>query len=40
MLARRQLAPRYVLIHGRWDNYDHSQRRRSKRAELGRPTSG
>jgi len=37
MLARRQLAPRYVLIHGRRDNYDHSQRRRSKRAELGRP---
>jgi hypothetical protein len=37
MLARRQLAPRYVLIHRRWDNYDHSQRRRSKRAELGQP---
>ena len=37
MLARLQLAPRYVLIHGRRKNYEHSQRRRSKRAELGRP---
>jgi len=26
-----------VLIHGRRENYEHSQRRRSKRAELGRP---
>jgi hypothetical protein len=37
MLARRQLAPRYVLIHGRRDNFDHLPRRREKRAELARP---
>jgi hypothetical protein len=37
MVARLQLAPRYVLIHSRRENYEHSQRRRSKRAELGRP---
>lgn len=37
MLARRQLAPRYVLIHGRRSNFDHIPRRREKRAELARP---
>lgn len=37
MIARRQLAPRYVLIHGRRDNFEDSPRRREKRAELARP---
>lgn len=35
-LARRQLAPRFVLIYGRRDNYAGSQRRQEKRAELAR----
>ncbi|HUZ52194.1 MAG TPA: Shedu immune nuclease family protein [Streptosporangiaceae bacterium] len=37
MLARRQLAPRYVLIHGRRENFESVSRRREKRAELARP---
>jgi len=37
VLARRQLAPRYVLIHGRRENYESIPRRREKRAELARP---
>ena len=36
-LARRQLSPRYVLIHGRRGNFESSSRRREKRAELARP---
>jgi len=36
MLARRQLAPRYVLIHGRRENFGSVPRRREKRAELAR----
>jgi hypothetical protein len=36
-MARRQLAPRYVLIHGRRDNFESVPRRREKRAELARP---
>jgi hypothetical protein len=36
MLARRQLAPRYVLVHGRRDNFESIPRRREKRAELAR----
>lgn len=37
LLARRQLAPRYVLIYGRRENYESIPRRREKRAELARP---
>lgn len=36
-LARRQLAPRYVLVHGRRENFESVPRRREKRAELARP---
>ena len=36
-VARRQLAPRYVPIHGRRDNFESVPRRREKRAELVRP---
>ena len=36
-MARRKLEPRYVLVHGRRDNYESVPRRREKRAELGRP---
>lgn len=36
-MARRKLAPRYVLVHGRRDNFESVPRRREKRAELGRP---
>jgi Domain of unknown function (DUF4263) len=36
-MARRQLAPRYVLVHGRRGNFESSPRRREKRAELARP---
>lgn len=39
-MARRKLAPRYVLVHGRRDNFESVPRRREKRAELGLPTSG
>lgn len=37
MLAWRQLAPRYLLIHGRRENFESVPRRREKRAELARP---
>ena len=36
-MARRQLEPRYVLVHGRRDNFESVPRRREKRAELARP---
>lgn len=36
-MARRQLAPRYVLVHGRRDSFESVPRRREKRAELARP---
>ncbi|MBS2549620.1 DUF4263 domain-containing protein [Catenulispora sp. NL8] len=36
LLRRRQLAPRYVLIYGRRDDYAGSQRRLEKRAQLAR----
>ena len=35
-LARRTLAPRYVLIHGRRENFESIPRRREKRTELAR----
>jgi hypothetical protein len=35
-MARRKLEPRYVLVHGRRDNFEYVPRRREKRAELGR----
>ncbi|MET7334293.1 Shedu anti-phage system protein SduA domain-containing protein [Nonomuraea sp. NPDC005650] len=35
-LAGRRLAPRFVLIYGRRDNYANSRRRQDKRAELAR----
>ena len=35
-MARRQLEPRYVLVHGRRDNFESVPRRREKRAELAR----
>jgi Shedu protein SduA, C-terminal len=35
-LAKRQLAPRFVLVHGRRANYIGSTRRQEKRAELAR----
>ena len=37
MLARLQLAPRYVLVHGRRENFETIPRRREKQAELARP---
>jgi hypothetical protein len=36
-LARRQLAPRFVLVHGRRAGFESTPRRREKRAELARP---
>ncbi|MGV9387394.1 Shedu anti-phage system protein SduA domain-containing protein [Nonomuraea sp. NPDC003707] len=36
VLARRQLAPRFVLVYGRRENYANSLRRQEKRAELAR----
>jgi len=36
-MARRKLEPRYVLVHGRRDNFESVPRRREKRAELARP---
>jgi hypothetical protein len=36
-MARRKLEPRYVLIHGRRDNFETLTRRREKRAELALP---
>ena len=35
-LARRQLSPRFVLVHGRRVGFESSPRRREKRAELAR----
>ncbi|MBB2742899.1 UNVERIFIED_ORG: hypothetical protein FHR35_002721 [Microbispora rosea subsp. rosea] len=35
-LTRRKLAPRFVLIYGRRENYMNSRRRQEKRAELAR----
>lgn len=35
-LRRRRLSPRFVLIHGRRSNYESSQLRQMKRAELAR----
>jgi hypothetical protein len=36
-IARRKLEPRYVLVHGRRDNFESIPRRREKRAALARP---
>jgi len=36
MLRDRRLAPRYVLVHGRRDDYEGSRTRRRKRAQLAR----
>jgi Shedu protein SduA, C-terminal len=36
-MARRKLEPRYVLVHGRRDNFESIPRRREKRAALAKP---
>jgi hypothetical protein len=36
-MARRKLEPRYVLVHGRRDNFESIPRRREKRAVLAKP---